>query len=179
MHRALIIGLTASVGIATPAAFAQTVEQIAQEQPQQAVELFACSEITEATARLACYDREVAELKSAQEAKEVVIASREQVTEARRGLFGLTLPKIKLFGGGDDGEEPISEISATIQSARQVGRGKWIFVLEDGAKWQQSDSVPVLGTPKAGDTIIIKRAAMGSYKAKIGKRRAIRVRRLN
>jgi hypothetical protein len=134
-----------------------------------------CRGIPDSAARLVCYDEAVGELSDAQAEKRVVIADREQIREARRGLFGLALPDLKLFSS--DGEKQITEIETTIKSARRNEAGKWLFVLEDGARWAQTDTRPIY--PDPGDPIRIRSAAMGSFMANVDGAVAIRVRRIN
>ncbi|MEO9601480.1 hypothetical protein [Parasphingorhabdus sp.] len=140
-----------------------------------------CKETSDPAQRLACYDEKVASLADAQESRQLVIADREQIKEARRGLFGFSLPKIRLFGGGSDKqdkEERIKELQTTITSARQFGYGKWILTLKEGGRWQQTDSIRLNTAPRSGDPITIKTGAIGSYLAKISGQRAIRVKRI-
>ncbi len=142
-------------------------------------EMIACKDIAEPAARLACFDEKVSALQTAQASNQVVIADREQVREARRGLFGLTLPRIKLFDGdGDEGDE-IAEIESTVKTARTIRSGKWVITLEDGAVWLQTDTPRgSMRDPKPGDSITIKRAALGSYMAKVNGGRAFKVKRI-
>ncbi|HZG46043.1 MAG TPA: hypothetical protein VEZ41_07220 [Allosphingosinicella sp.] len=147
---------------APPAAFARAIQ---------------CRAIADAQARLACYDREVAALEQAERTSEIRVVDRQQVRRTRRTLFGLTLPDINIFGGGDDGES-VNEISSTIRSFSQDGSGKYTFVLEDGARWRQLDTRE-LNEPKAGQPIRIRRGAMGSFLANVNQQVAIRVRRVN
>tara|TARA_R110002033_G_scaffold29586_3_gene66181 strand:- start:26 stop:586 length:561 start_codon:yes stop_codon:yes gene_type:complete len=157
----------AAAGMAGPA-LAQTKDRdnIPTSPPAIYTDLLACKDISDATARLACYDERVAALQTAQSTNQVVIADREQVREARRGLFGLSLPQIKLFGG--DESEGVSELSAVVQTAKRARNGKWFFVLEDGAKWIQTDNTRIYPYPDDGSEIIIKRAALGSFAAQVG-----------
>ena len=142
-------------------------------------DLVACKNIAQSTARLACYDEKVAALQTAQSTNQVVIADREQVREARRGLFGLTLPRIKLFDGDGDEGDQIDAIDGIIKSARITASGKFLIRLEDGAVWQQTGAPSSdIRTPEAGDTIIIKRAALGSYLAKVNGGRGFKVKRM-
>jgi hypothetical protein len=142
-------------------------------------DLVACKDIVESTARLACYDEKVAALQTAQSTNQVVIADREQVREARRGLFGLTLPRIKLFDGDGDEGDQIEAIEGTIQTARTIRGGKWLIKLEDGAVWQQTDQPrSTMRRPKPGDTIIVERAALGSFLAKVNDGRGFKVKRV-
>lgn len=180
MVRALAVLASIAMTLQSAAAFAQQGAEATDSTIPEVIErLFECREIAEPEARLACFDQRAAAVEAAASAKDLVIADREQLKKARRGLFGLSLPKIGLFGGGDDDEEAIAKIETTVQSASQASGGKWLIVLEDGARWLQADSTPILGSTKAGDAITIERGAMGSYMAKIGKKRAFRVQRIN
>jgi hypothetical protein len=150
-----------------------------RSQPEMIERLFDCRKIEDPAARLSCFDREVAAVEVAAATDDLVIADREQMKEARRGFFGLSLPKIKLFGGGDSDEEEITKVETTLLSASQASGGKWLLLMEDGAQWLQTDNTPVLGSPATGVAVTIERAALGSYIARIGKKRPIRVRRIN
>jgi hypothetical protein len=134
-----------------------------------------CDAIAEAAERLACFDRSVAALKAATRAREVVVVDRGTVREARRGLFGLSLPRIKLFGNDDDTEE-VTAIDSTIASVRMAPDRMPIFVLADGARWKQTEGRNVFA--KAGQPIHIKRGALGSYVANVNKQPGVRVVRL-
>lgn len=169
-----------AAGLSSPAG-AQEIDRrkMLTEPPAIYTELIACREISEAAARLACFDEKVTALQTAQSNNQVVIADREQVREARRGLFGLTLPKIKLFGGDADEGDEIQSIDGIIQSARTIRSGKWLIQLEDGGVWQQTDPPrSTMRRPKPGDKITIERAALGSYLAKVNDGRGFKVKRV-
>ena len=138
--------------------------------------LLQCRGTADPETRLACYDNNVSALQQAKERKELVIVDREEVREAKKGLFGLSLPNLKLFG--DDKDEDVAELESTIASARQYTPGRWRLVLEDGAIWDQIDDAVLSGTPTEGNKITIKRAAFGSFKARIKNQPGIRVRRI-
>lgn len=140
-------------------------------------EVVECRAITDPTARLKCYDEKVAALDSAQKDNQLIIADKADVQEARRGLFGLSLPKIRIFSGGDGDE--ITQIETTISRARQGPRGKWLVNLADGSRWQQIDNRRLGRYPKKGSNIRIRAASMGSYFANIEGQTAIRVKRVN
>ncbi|MEM7665959.1 MAG: hypothetical protein AAF250_08900 [Pseudomonadota bacterium] len=165
-----------AAALATPAA-AQTDPDAELKTPEMINQMFECRNIEEPDARLACFDREVGKVYEAQESQEIVIAERTEVDEAKRGLFGLKLPDIKLFGGGE--EDTINEITATLTRADRQGNGRYVFELENGARWVETESPPGFRRYKAGDTIVIERAALGSFKAKVNGKRAVRVRRIN
>lgn len=147
------------------------------DRPQLFNDLVECQTITDSAARLACYDQKVAQLDSAQKNNELLVADRAEVQEAERGVFGLQLPRIKLFGGNDD-DQQITEITLTVVSAKQMGRGKWFLTLDDGATWVQTDNTTLSSYPKTGSSILIKRAAIGSFLAKVNGGRAFRIKRV-
>lgn len=145
--------------------------------------VMACQAITDPAGRLACFDRAVPALDQARRDRQIVVMDREEVRQTRRGLFGLQLPAVRIFGGGDDDDEndveSVDSIESTITRSSQDGYGKWTFVLADGARWQQIDARRIAIAPRPGMTIAIRRAAMGSFLANIGGQTAIRVRRIN
>lgn len=144
-------------------------------------DLIACRAIEDPAARLACYDAKVATVQQATDSGDLVIADKEQMREARRGLFGFKLPTLRLFGhhgNADATDDEVSEIEGVVASASNAGYGQWRFKLEDGATWQQIDTEVLAIDPHKGSKIRIKRAAMGSYKANIDGQPAIRVRRV-
>ncbi len=112
----------------------------------------------------------------------MVVADKEQLQKARRGLFGITLPSLGLFGGKDDDKgdnAPINEIEATITSARQIASGNWRLVLDDGGVWVQTEPKRIARDPRSGMKVRIRRAAVGTFFANIDGQTAIRVRRVN
>lgn len=135
-----------------------------------------CRTITDAQARLACFDQTVGTLATAQQNKDLYVADKQAVQEARRGLFGFSLPKVKLFGDNDMAEE-VKSIEATIKAVTQGQRG-YVFTLEDGARWAQQDGA-YMDRPKVGSKIRIRRAALGSYMGSIDGRVGFRIERLN
>ncbi len=135
-----------------------------------------CRAIKETADRLACYDREVASLDAAERSKDVVIVDKEQVREAKRTIFGLALPRIKLFGGGDEADE-VSQIESRITSAREGVEG-WTIWLADGSIWRQADTNPFYRPPKPGLDVIVKRAALGSFIMRVGGSPGVKVKRV-
>lgn len=122
-----------------------------------------CKAQADPAARLACYDRTVGAMATARESKDLVIADRATMREARKGLFGLALPKIKLFGGGDS--EDVVAIDGTVETSYAAKDGNFVYVLADGARWKQIDGRPAYA--RKGDPIHIEKASLGSYFAKI------------
>jgi hypothetical protein len=149
-------------------------------------QLYECRAITDPAARLACFDRQVAALAAAEESREVRIVDREAVREARRGLFGFSLGNIgNLFGGGNDDEEEearadndvVTQIDSTLTSVARGENGRLVLALENGQRWIQTDTGRGGRTPRAGEPVVIRRGALGSFIANIGDRPGIRVMR--
>jgi hypothetical protein len=159
-------------------AVAQDAKSKKEPRPALFQKLVDCRAITDAAQRLACYDSSVAQIDEAESKSEVVIVDKSQVRKARKSLFGFSLPKIGLFGGDDDKADEADTLESTLKSARLLGNGKWFFVLEDGAKWVQIDDKSIRDA-KPGNSIKIRRAAMGSFLANVNGQVAIRVRREN
>lgn len=175
-----IISLIALV-IATPAA----AQKPPQAPPAVVQKLLDCRSLTDATQRLACLDAGVAALAGAVERRDVVMADKEQVKQARRSLFGITLPSFNLFGDGNDDKARsdergvINEIESTLAGARPGPGNNWRLVLEDGSVWVQTDARVMPRDPRSGMKIKIRRAAMGSFLANVDGQIAVRVRRIN
>ncbi|MEW9854156.1 hypothetical protein [Novosphingobium sp. M1R2S20] len=113
---------------------------------------------------------------------EVVILDKGAVKETRKSLFGFSLPRLPFLerGAKEQGpgeEDGFDQIEATIASVRSIGYGKWEITLENGAKWSTTEAFRG-PDPRAGKTLTIRRAALGSYIAKIGAARAVRVKRV-
>jgi len=144
-------------------------------------DMVACRSVTDATQRLACFDEKVGALQDATARHDIVVVNRQEVRDARRSLFGFTLPSLRIFGDSDQGkpdatEPEEKEITATIRSARQDGAGNWIVILEDGAIWHQTDGAVAVG-PKPGMQVTIRKAALGSYFMRVGKQPGVKARR--
>ena len=152
----------------------------AQKMPKTATpklfeEVVNCRAIQDSAQRLACYDRGVAALDTAQKSNELYVADKAAMKEARRGLFGFSLPKMKIFGDEDLGD--LDELETTIASVGSGQRG-YIFTLPDGARWMQTDK-KYMDRPKVGAKIRIRKAALGSYMANINGKTGFRVERIN
>jgi hypothetical protein len=156
-----------------------------RQQPRAEIftDLLKCREISEDKARLACYDRQVGAMDSAAQRDEVVVLDKTELNKTRRTLFGFSFPKLPFLGGGDEDEKKVgvqadamTQIEATIASAKNIGNGKWLITLEDGAEWMTTEAV-TYRDPKPGMIIEIKRASMGSFMVKIAGR-AVRAKRV-
>jgi hypothetical protein len=137
----------------------------------------ACSAIADSAQRLACYDKEVPAMATAQRSGDLVAMDKAQVRKTRRSLFGLALPDLGIFG--DDSDDAVASIETKIKSLRTDPRGRYIFDLVEGGRWEALESRTFIVDPAPGQTIKIRRAALGSYLANVNNQIAIRVRRVN
>lgn len=151
-------------------------QSAAVELPKVFEDVVGCRQVEEPMLRLACYDTNVKKLESAQQTKQLYITDQEQVQKSRKVLFGFSLPKLGIFKNADSAD--ITSIESKILAVRQGQRG-WIFELHDGAVWGQTDSRYYGRSPKPGQTLYVKKAAMGSYMAKVDSGAAFRAERLN
>lgn len=181
------IAATAALSALIMAAPALAADKPKNAPPAVVQKLLDCRSVADAAARLACLDAGVAALAGAVESRDVLVADKEEVKKARRGLFGLALPTFNLFGADKDevaeGEKKdergaLTEIEATITAARPSRTAGWRFVLDDGSVWLQTDAIGFRHDPKPGMKIRIRRAAMGSYLANVDGQLAVRVKRV-
>ena len=164
-----------SLALAAQPALAKDKEQPLDGPPPAVFQaVIDCKAIADPAARLACYDQAVSAMVAARSSRDLVVTDRAAVREAKRGLFGLSLPSIKLLDAADAGDE-VKEIESTIAGIRMAGDGFPVFTLEDGARWKQTDGRNTF--PKAGQKIRIRKAALGSYMASIAGQPGVRVTR--
>jgi hypothetical protein len=135
-----------------------------------------CRKVAEAAARLACYDKAADGIAKAEASGDLVTIDREQRRTLRRQAFGFTLPSLSMFDRGEKTEEN-ERLTATVTSAAQNGLGKWVLTLDSGAVWIQTDDTELYPTPKAGVSVVVKKAALGSYFILINGHQQIRAER--
>jgi len=164
--------LAAAIALAAAPAFAAEPAE-----PAVIAALKACRAITTDAERLACYDKAAQSVTKAQETGEVIIIDKQTARAARRQAFGLELPTLSILDKGADKAET-EKLQSVVKSARVDAEQRLVVTLEDGAVWRQIDDTMLGKPPKAGDTIEVRKAAMGSYMMKIGSQPAIRVRRM-
>lgn len=156
-----------------PAAAAPTATPQAAPPSYQAV--INCRAIAEPTARLACFDQTVGVLAESVTTRQVLVVDKAMVRETKRSLFGIALPKLRIFGPDND-EEEVDQIASTIQSLSETREGLSIFGLADGSRWRQTEGRYMF--PKVGQPIVVKRASLGGYMAKVNGQIAVRVVRI-
>lgn len=172
----LLSGLAiTALAIAAPAS-AQKQPLASAPPPKIFQDVVGCRAITDAAQRLACFDSSVGALAVAQQNRDLYVADKDAIREARRGLFGFNLPKMRIFAD-DDMEKEVDSIESTITAFNEGQRG-YVFTLKDGARWRQTDGA-YMDRPKVGAAIRIRRAALGSFFGTIAGKGGFRIERVN
>lgn len=161
-----------------PASAAKSSEDT-PPQPELFQQLMDCRTITDGTARLACFDRQTAALDEATRKKEIVVADKQAVQRAKRGLFGFAAPVAKLmgFGGSEEDANEIKEVTTTVERAHQNANG-WVITFADGSTWEQNDTRELTLSPKPGNEVRITRGVLGTYFVSVRGQPALKMRRV-
>ncbi len=140
-------------------------------------DVLACRSIAEPLQRLACFDKTVGTLATAETSGDVVVINRAKVEEVKRQAFGLpNLDALKAFEIHSKAK-PIERISFVIANAHQNAAGHWVMTSADGQVWVQIDSADVYPEPAAGRSAVVYKGMIGSFFLKVGTDSAFRVRR--
>lgn len=154
-----------------------TARAEAQQPPHispQLAAILACRSQPTDQQRLRCFDQAVLALAQAAEQGKIVLVDREDIKRTRRSLFGFSLPKMPFFGGDDSQENEADFIESRVRSARPTGYNKWLIELEDGGTWQTTEPDTRGASPKVGDSVRIRKGAMGSYTILLSRSRPLR-----
>lgn len=173
--RLMTIALLALGSASTQAATAQDGK--AAGPPAQIGKLLACRDIGSAEERLNCFDRETRAVADALARRDLVAVDRAKMTSTRRSLFGLTLPRLNIFGD-DEGDE-VKQVEGVIAGVGRNRDGGYTFRLADGARWSQMDDKPIALEPRAGDKVVVKRGLLGSYILNVAGQSGVKVQRIN
>lgn len=171
-----MVALTAA--LMTFSASARASDRASSAPPEAYQQVSNCRSIADSGERLACYDRSVAALDQALQARDVVMADRAEVQETKRGLFGFTAPIGRLLGLGEkDDSDEIKEIDTTVTAVRH-NRDGWLLTFAQGGTWQQTDLRDFVLSPKAGDKAHITKGALGSFFISVDGQNARKFRRV-
>ena len=179
MRAWLLVGL-GSIGSAILIASSGVAAKQAQPgpPPPQVNALLACRSVADSAERLACYDKTAAGISEAVAKKDIVVYDRESVRKTKRGLFGFSIPNLGIFCD-DDNEVEIKQVDGEIVSTAFNADGGYIFRLADGSRWTQMDGKPFALPPEAGDKVVVKKGALGSYIMSVAKQPGVKVKRIN
>lgn len=134
-----------------------------------------CRTIADNTQRLACYDAAAGKMGEAEAKGDIVVIDRKQAQAAHREAFGLHVPSLGFVTRALKPEE-VDQIDGVVKSARADPYGRWTLELQDGAVWRQiADQLD--RDPHAGSKVVIKKAALGSFKMSVDGQPYIRVHR--
>ncbi|MEO8547463.1 MAG: hypothetical protein ABI422_03755 [Sphingomicrobium sp.] len=172
MSRYLIV----AAALAMVGGSASAKQPIPAQVPPPLQRLLACRSQSDGAARLACFDRESGAAAQGFASGDIVAVDREKIRSTKRTLFGLSIPNLGIFG---DDESELKQVEGVLSGAGFNRDGGYIFRLQDGARWSQTDSKPIAIAPRAGDKVVVKRGAMGSYFLSIGHQPGVKVQRLN
>lgn len=133
--------------------------------PEALAAAYRCAEVQEDGARLACYDAAVGRLRQAEAQGEIVAVDHAQAASIERDAFGFNLPSlarlIPRFGG--DGERPeIATVQMQVERIVERANGRRIFIMSNGQAWAQIELESARNV-RVGDTIWVRRAALGSF----------------
>jgi hypothetical protein len=170
-------GLAAGAALIAAASVATARKPQPVERPESFEALIKCRAIADEKARLQCFDSASAALEQAAERHDLVVVDKKQMRETRRTLFGLEIPRLKIFGGGDDEAEEVKSIESVVVNAYPNDNGQWVVHLEDGSTWVQTDHNMIAVSPKKGTKVKVVKAALGSYMMRIAKEPGVRARR--
>ena len=138
-----------------------------------------CRQIADPAQRLACYDTAAGALVQAATSGTVAIVDQGEIRQARRSLFGFTLPKIPFFSGDSTSDEAQRQLDSTITSVRALNNGYYRVVIADNnAVWETTDDYTSFDPPKPGQKIEIVRGALGNYFLRINGQLGVRGRRV-
>lgn len=169
--------LAAVAAMLTSPAFAQD-----KAQDKYLDSLRKCQALTDNAERLDCFDKAVSTIIAASDSDDLRIVDREEVRDTRRKLFGFSLPDLGIFGrregrGEDAKEDELEVLQTTITSVRPTGTG-YVLTTAEGAKWQ-IDNVPRrLLSPKPGQSLEIRNAALSAYFLRINGQGGVKGRRI-
>lgn len=138
-----------------------------------------CRQISDPAQRLACYDRTAPALVDASKAGDVTVVDRSQLRQARRSLFGFSMPKLPFFAGDESAADTPDTLESTIKRVHDFQNGRYQIVLTEGdAIWETTEDSMGLRTPRVGQKISIRRGPLGSYFMRINNGRSVKARRV-
>lgn len=158
MSRTFFFSLIVLAALAAPAA-AQSGDP---DRSSAAGALKACTWIVDEAERLACFDRAARALETAPETRRPEAAKRPPAareTAPSAGPtddFGLPPQQRRDAGEGSDRREMV------IAQARQAPFGEWIFIMENGQTWVQTDGGTLPSSP-VGQEVRVTKGVLGSH----------------
>jgi hypothetical protein len=173
----VVIGFLSGLLVCATSAAAAGKDQKKPNRAEVLQKLIDCRAIPADVERLACYEAQTAKIDAAEANRDLVIIDRDQATKARKDGFGLPSRPL-IVGTPPTLGEGVTDVTAKIRTAKLLASKRWLFVLDDGARWYQAE-LKTLRDPKPGQSIRIRKASLGGFLANIDGQPATRVRRID
>lgn len=177
MRGSLTVGILALAGVAWGIVPAAAKTPPAPSPLVSAIDK--CRQIKDPTQRLACYDAAASALVQATTTGQVSVVDRKELRQARRSLFGFTMPKLPFFSGDTTADEAMNKLDSTITKVTPLNNGHFRIVIADGnAVWETTETNVSFWEPKPGQKIEILRGPLGSYFLRINGQNGVRGHRI-
>lgn len=135
-----------------------------------------CASISEDGARLACYDAAFGPPPSGRSKASELSAAPKNLSAGSGREFGFT-PAQREAATGAPQTADADSIKVSVQALRHRPTGEFIATFDNGQTWVQREVNP-RAVLEVGDSVTIRKAALGSYLLVTPNRIATRVRRL-
>jgi hypothetical protein len=141
--------------------------------------LAACRQIPDAAQRLACFDKASGDLLAATEKGDLNVVDRAELRQARKSLFGFTMPRLPFFAGDKSADDVSDKLNSKVTAVKEMPYGRvQVRIAEGNAVWETLETNSSFDIPKVGDTIEIRRGALGGYTLQFGRQRGVKGRRV-
>ncbi len=154
----------------------------AQEpEPEGLSGIYACTQISDNGARLACFDQAAAALRTAEAEGAIKLLDLASAQQLDRESFGFSLPSVSQILAPKKTARParfapIENITALIKTVQLTPTGQAIVTLENGQVWRQVDQERSFQI-KVGKTAKIAKGFGGGFLMSVGAGSGYRVRR--
>ena len=150
---------------------------IAADKSERTLDAFRqCGTIPDTGNRLACFDNALASI------EQRIVADKKEERQRKQAEYGLRERDVHASDepANADPNEAVAGVSSTIAEVYvQQATSRFVFVLENGQIWKQTQLSSFKGTPKPGMAVTISDGAIGGYRLKIeGKSGIIGVQRI-
>jgi len=170
MKRGAITGILAvlSSGFAVAA-----TAQVSDADLKQLGQIRRCDAITKKSARYACYDRVNRQPAPAKSADRVPVKAAPPPPAQDFGIESMT-------DRTHDRPAPIKtrQIVAKAVLASDSGIGHWTISLDNGTRWRMLERVHAFVPPRPGQSVRIRRFALGSFVMFVGQQPGVPVQRV-
>lgn len=167
--RAMTITLALAAAMACLAATPASAQPATPGTPPVIQQVYACADIADATARLACYDTAVGALKTAETKGDFAAVDAAGVHRLEREAFGFSMPSLPRLGlpGFGRGEQ-VPQTDKVAMTVRRIGRmdGHTAYIMDNGQTWLGLENVENIHM-RVGAAVEIRRASLGSYLMKV------------